>query len=161
LTAETHIRIGGRRSEIKDSTRREAIMNTDQIAALTIRRLTEDDRAAVLRLAQLDSNRTPEGELLGAEVEGRLLAAISLSTGEAVLDPFRRTQEIRGLLELRLAQLRRRERRAQRRVFGLPVRGRRSRAAMPGSPPGAGGRLLTLQPRAYYAPSSETRGGPW
>jgi hypothetical protein len=120
-------------------------MNTDQIAAITIRRLTEDDRDALLRLAQLDSNHTPEGALLGAEIEGRLVAAISLSDGDAIADPFSRTKEVQAMLELRLAQLKRRER-GRRRFLRAPTV-TPAPATLAGSPPGAGGRLLTL-PRA-------------
>jgi hypothetical protein len=123
-------------------------MNTDHIAAITIRRLTDGDRDAVRRLAQLDSRRAPEGELLGVEVEGRLLAAVSVSSGETIADPFSRTKEIRAMLDLRLAQLRRRSG-ARRRGLRRPAPARRSRASLAGSPPGAGGRLLTLPPRAY------------
>jgi hypothetical protein len=95
-----------------------------------LRRLGGDDLAAVKRLAQLDSHRTPSGKLLGAEIEGRLLAAMSLTTGESVADPFSRTDELRALLELRAAQLRRRVRGARRRPFRLPrVRGRLALAA--------------------------------
>ena|SRR5688572_6311374 len=76
---------------------------------MVIRRLDGDDRADVERLAQLDSRPAPEGALLGLTVEGRLVAAISLATGESIADPFSRTGELRALLELRVAQLRRRE----------------------------------------------------
>ena len=117
-------------------------MNTEQIASITLRRLTEADRGAVLRLAQLDSGRAPEGDLLGVEVEGRLLAAISLSDGDAVADPFSRTRELQAMLELRATQLRRRE--PKRRGLATLRPAQRSRAALAGSPPGAGGRLLTL-----------------
>jgi hypothetical protein len=56
-------------------------------------------------------------------------------------DPFSRTGELRTLLELRRAQLRRRSR--PRRLPALRLRGR-PRAALAASPPGAGGRLLQL-----------------
>ena len=101
---------------------------------VNIRRLGGDDLAAVERLAQLDSRRAPEGPLLGAEIEGRLLAAISLSTGESIADPFSRTGELRALLELRAAQLRRREN-GHRRQLHLPRP--KTRAALAGSPPSA------------------------
>jgi hypothetical protein len=88
--------------------------------AITIRRLTTEDRDAVRRLAQLDSRRAPEDELLGAKIEGRLVAAISLATGEAIADPFSDTQGIQRILELRLRQLKPspRERRAWVRLPG-------------------------------------------
>jgi hypothetical protein len=110
---------------------------------VVIRRLAEDDGGAVKRLAQLDSGRAPEGPLLGAEVEGRLLAAISLTSGESVADPFARTGELRALLELRAAQLRRRLRR-RRRVPRFPRR--KAPAALAGSPPGAAGWLIAQRP---------------
>ena len=115
------------------------------VGTITIRRLDEADRDNVKRLVQLDSGRPLEGDLLGIEVEGRLVAGISLSTGETIADPFSRTEEVRAMLELRAAQIRRRNgdqgRLARRTVDGHP------RATLAGSPPGFGGRLLTLVPR--------------
>jgi hypothetical protein len=80
-------------------------------AAMTIRRmdLTEVDREAVQTLADRDSAQPLEAPVIGIEVEGRLLAALSLSTGGAVSDPFSRTDELRAILELRAGHLRRRE----------------------------------------------------
>jgi len=100
---------------------------------MTIRRMdvSESDRASVARLADLDSREELEGPVLGIEVEGSLLAAISLATGEVVSDPFSRTAELRKVLELRAAQLRRREKR------GLRVSRRRSRPQVGGSPAGS------------------------
>jgi hypothetical protein len=74
-------------------------------AAVTIRRDTVDDEVALRRLAQLDSTRLPDGPFLVAEVDTTMLAAVSLSTGESFADPFRRTLELRALLELRAGQL--------------------------------------------------------
>jgi hypothetical protein len=102
---------------------------------ISIRRLGGDDMTEVERLAQLDSRRPPEGALLGVEIEGRLLAAISLTTGESMADPFSRTGELRALLELRAAQLRRRESGRRRLPRHLPQP--KTRAALAGGPPGA------------------------
>jgi hypothetical protein len=113
-----------------------------QIADITIRRLNDEDRDAVERLAALDSGEVPRGALLGAEVDGRLLVAVSLADGEAVSDPFSRTVEVRALLELRAAQLRWRNGRP--RGIRLRTARRRAHASLTGSPPGAGGRLLSL-----------------
>jgi hypothetical protein len=103
--------------------------------AMTIRRmdLTEVDRQAVEELAARDSSGTLEAPVLGIEVEGTLLAALSLSSGEAVADPFTRTDELRAMLELRAAHLRRREA-AKRRG---PRLSRRGRLAIAGGPPGS------------------------
>jgi hypothetical protein len=121
-------------------------MSTDQLPTTTysdgisIRRLGAEDLATVDRLAQLDSRRRPQGALLGVVIEGRLVAAISLATGDSIADPFTRTAELRALLELRAAQLRRRENRRER-PAGLPRA--KSRAALAGSPPGAARWWLT------------------
>jgi hypothetical protein len=113
---------------------------TTQTDGISIRRLGGDDLAEVERLAQLDSRRPPEGALLGVEIEGRLVAAISLATGESLADPFSRSGELRALLELRAAQLRRREnRRGRMRHLPRP----KARAALAGSPPGAARWWLT------------------
>jgi len=107
---------------------------------LTIRRLGHEDQVAVATLAELDSSHVPEYPLLGIEVEGRLIAAASIASGETVSDPFSRTEELRELLAVRTGQLRRRER---------PVRSGLLRRApapeAPGAPaPATGGALLTL-----------------
>lgn len=111
------------------------------IAAITIRRLDASDQPELERLAELETRAVPRGPLLGAEVEGHLLAAISLADGELIADPFSRTAELRALLELRAAQLRGRERRR------AAAPRSRARASLAGSPPGAGGRLLSLPVR--------------
>ena len=86
--------------------RREA--DSSVISDVTVRRLNHgpSDRAALDYLADLDSREPLEGEVLGAELDGALVAAISLSTGDVIADPFTRTDQIRSLLELRARQLR-------------------------------------------------------
>jgi hypothetical protein len=111
--------------------------------SVTIRRLSEQDNGGIKVLAQLEGRQEPEGPWLGAEIEGRVLAATSLTTGETISNPFSRTAELRAMLELRAAQLRRRSNGGRRFRF----RSRDARAALPSSPPGSGGRLLTLLPR--------------
>ena len=121
-----------------------------KMTGVTIRRLGDADGPAVSRLVQLDSADVPEGQLLGAEIEGELVAVTPISGGKTVADPFSRTDELRALLELRAAQLRGRE--TPRRSFlgGLFAR---SRTPAPGptapAPPGAGGRLLSQPLRPY------------
>jgi hypothetical protein len=81
---------------------------------ITIRRLAADDAADVTRLAQLDKVRAPSGELIGALRDGRLVAAISTTTGEVIADPFRRTAEIVEVLRLHVSQLNARPTRPRR-----------------------------------------------
>jgi hypothetical protein len=67
---------------------------------ITLRLALPADRAALERLAQLDSRPLPPGPHLLAERHGRIDAAISLATGEQLADPFRRTAELCALLRL-------------------------------------------------------------
>ena len=119
---------------------------TDSHAAgnVTIRRRSEQDDGRIELLAQLEGRHEPEGPWLVAEVEGQVLAATSLATGETLSDPFSRTAELRAMLELRAAQLYRRSNGGRRFRIRTPSG---ARAALPSSPPGSGGRLLTLLPR--------------
>jgi hypothetical protein len=55
------------------------------------------------QLAQRDSRAVPTGALLGARLDGRLVAALSIGSGEWVADPFVRTQELLELLAGRAA----------------------------------------------------------
>src|SRR6266508_3530551 len=68
--------------------------NGDALAGLdrvTIRRSRAADRAALQRLAQLDSSRLSAGEWLVAEIEGELHAALPLQGGHPIADPFHPT----------------------------------------------------------------------
>jgi hypothetical protein len=114
---------------------------------ITIRPLGDEDRERVAELAQLDTKRPLEGRLLGASVGGRLVAALAIESGESVADPFLPSAHARAMLELRASQLTGRGRN-QNRGRLLRRRGRRARAALPASPPGAGGRLLALARRS-------------
>jgi hypothetical protein len=109
-------------------------------AHIAIRMLTTEDDPALSRLAELDSGDIPGGELLGASIDGRLVAAQSLATGESVADPFLPTGQIRMLLAQRAGQL---NGRGRGRLLGR-LRRRRARGALPSSPPGAGGKLLRI-----------------
>jgi hypothetical protein len=83
-------------------TRENKMIDRDTIE---IRLLGVEDSRAVARLAELDTTTPPASPLLGAIVDGRLLAAHSLATGASIADPFRHTAEIRSLLAERAGQL--------------------------------------------------------
>jgi hypothetical protein len=57
----------------------------------TIRPATADDTAALQRLAALDSAPHILGDVLLAELDDGIAAAISMRDGRAVADPFRPT----------------------------------------------------------------------
>jgi hypothetical protein len=63
-------------------------------ASLTIRHAIAADEADLTRVAALDSSRVPSGELLVAELDGRVVAALSIDTGAAIADPFEHTAAI-------------------------------------------------------------------
>jgi len=58
----------------------------------------------VRRVAERDSRVLPAGELLIAEVDGELRAALSLTTGDIVADPFQPTADVVALLRTRARQ---------------------------------------------------------
>lgn len=95
--------------------------------AVTIRPATNGDRARLLRLAALDSQPAPRGwqQLLVAEVDAELWAAVSLDGRRRLADPFRRSAPFVELLIARAGQLRTPERQPLvRRRWGAPARRR-------------------------------------
>jgi hypothetical protein len=85
---------------------------------LVIRFSNDSDRPRIERLAELDSRRAPHGDVLIAELDGRLVAAVGLD-GSAVADPFERSAPVVRLLRDQLAgkPRRRRQRRGLRRLL--------------------------------------------
>lgn len=75
---------------------------------LTIRFSTDADHQRVLELAQLDATAAPTGEVLLAEQDGRLVAALGLEDEISVADPFSRSAGALDLLRLRAEQERER-----------------------------------------------------
>jgi hypothetical protein len=88
-----------------------------------IRESRAGDKAALERLAQLDSRTLPEGTFLLAEIHGEVVAAAPLDVDEEPLgDPFRPTANLRQLLRLQARYERRHGDRA------LPAPGAANRA---------------------------------
>jgi hypothetical protein len=65
---------------------------------ITIRSSRSADSAELQRIAALDSQRVPTGDLIVAEVAGELVAAYAPETARAIADPFRRTADVVELL---------------------------------------------------------------
>jgi hypothetical protein len=72
---------------------------------VTLRYAVDDDAVALERLAALDESPMPLRPLLVAEVAGELWAALSLSDGSVIADPFFPTVAFVALLRTRAAQL--------------------------------------------------------
>lgn len=84
---------------------------TSENAAITIRIATADDELELVRLAALDSAETlPASPVLLGEVDGKLRAALSLSDGVVIADPFHLTGDLVGLLRTHAIRATRRER---------------------------------------------------
>ena len=79
---------------------RSANGNRNGNGELTVRRLSDADVTSLLRLAELDSAIVPPAPLMGVEEDGSLLAAASMTTGEMIADPFKRTAGPREMLRV-------------------------------------------------------------
>ena len=74
--------------------------------SITIRPVRVEDIPAVERLAELEERPVPRGQLLLAEVDGTVEAAIGLDGGETVASPFSESAGAVTLLRVRAVQLR-------------------------------------------------------
>ena len=72
---------------------------------VVLRRAQRQDANALDRLAALDGVRRPAGELMLAEVDGDILAAVPVEGGPAIADPFRPTADLVDLLRARTGRL--------------------------------------------------------
>jgi hypothetical protein len=75
-------------------------------SALTIRRATAADAFALKRLAAIDSAAPPTGEVLLAEMDNELWAAVAVESGTAIADPFRPSGDLVELLRFRAERMR-------------------------------------------------------
>jgi hypothetical protein len=73
--------------------------------AVELRLCRVDDDPALERLAMLDGRPSPAGRYVIAEVNGSVVAAMSLVSGAVLADPFEATAHLVPLLRLRAAQL--------------------------------------------------------
>jgi hypothetical protein len=71
---------------------------------ITITRSTAADSPELWRLALLDDMRAPVGPALLAYVDGELRAAVGLTDGQAVADPFHPTSELVEMLRFQARQ---------------------------------------------------------
>lgn len=83
--------------------------------SISLRLERPEDRPAVTRVAERDSAPLPAEPLLVAVAPEGVRAAISLSNGQVIADPFVRTAEIVDLMRARARQLGRAARDAQSR----------------------------------------------
>jgi hypothetical protein len=91
--------------------------------AYHIRQATDADESALSRLADLDSQRPLSGPALIGEIDGNPAAAVSLTDGRVIADPFKQTAVLSQLLHMRAGALR-----AYSRTPSLPERMRETMA---------------------------------
>ena len=72
---------------------------------LVLRRSSAEDEPALARLARLDSASRPRGDMLVAEVDDVIVAAVPFTGGPAIADPFRPTADVVALLHARVELL--------------------------------------------------------
>jgi hypothetical protein len=89
-----------------------ASMTSTTTDTIVVRRAVAADDLDLGRLAALDSQRALRGDVLVAESDGRLRAALSLGDGRVVADPFAATTGHVALLRARADSLRAPARRA-------------------------------------------------
>jgi hypothetical protein len=121
--------------------------------AYVIREATDTDEHALRWLAELDGQRPLSSPALVGEIDGSPAAAVSLTDGRVIADPFRPTSVLTQILHMRFAATRAYSRTpslpermhgapveplTRRRTPTPPVRGARRIAAA--SPTGAGRR---------------------
>jgi hypothetical protein len=82
---------------------RRPVVDTEDVE-LRLCRIADDPQLE--RLAALAERPLPYGRLVIAASRGQILAALPLSGGAALRDPFARTAHLMPLLELRASQLR-------------------------------------------------------
>jgi hypothetical protein len=76
------------------------------LTQVMIRFSERGDERELARLAGRDSRSVPAGELLVAEADGEIRAALPVDGEDPVADPFHPTAELVHMLELRRSQLR-------------------------------------------------------
>ncbi|HYM58222.1 MAG TPA: hypothetical protein VES79_09685 [Solirubrobacteraceae bacterium] len=76
----------------------------DHRSTIVMRPARGSDAPALARLAELDSKRAPRGDILVAEVDGVIAAALQLDGHVGIASPFRPSADLLALLELRAAR---------------------------------------------------------
>jgi hypothetical protein len=72
---------------------------------IALRLAHDDEQGEITRLAVLHEAAAPSGEVLLGLVDGKPVAALSLTDGSVVADPFARSGEVVELLRLRADRL--------------------------------------------------------
>jgi hypothetical protein len=90
---------------LRDARAAAAAQHSAHDERVTLRLSCAADDGMLARLSGLDSSEPPARPVLLAEVNGQLRAALGLSDGTAVADPFQPTADLIDLLRARARQL--------------------------------------------------------
>jgi hypothetical protein len=108
-----------------------ASMQDMTATTITLRRAAPADAEALRLLSELDSRPIPRGDVLVAEVDGAIRAAMSVADGHTIADPFRHTLDLVRLLQERVGSgARDRLLPARREAHGGRARGARRLAGL-------------------------------
>ena len=101
----TSAQTADRRAAARASRRARAARTASRLDTepIVLRRARPDDSWALKGLADLDSAPRPTGEMLVAEVDGRISAAVPVGGGRAIADPFQPTAGLVEMLRIRAA----------------------------------------------------------
>jgi hypothetical protein len=103
IFAAEHIEQLRRDARVVRGARKRPIADTRDVE-LRLCRIADDPQLD--ELAVLEGRPVPDGRLVLAVIRGRIVAALPLAGGQALRDPFAKTEHVMPLLELRAAQLR-------------------------------------------------------
>ena len=73
--------------------------------SVAVRLARPEDEQAIRRVAALDDRKVPSGRVLVAEVDGEVIAVLSVTDGGSAADPFRWTSDVMALMEMRAQQI--------------------------------------------------------
>jgi hypothetical protein len=105
------------------------IQSVPTSADVVVRYARPDEADALAALAQLDSSRAPRGDVIVADVQGELWAAVSVDDGHAIANPFRPSGELTFRLSERAREIHAAGRDRTRRPSGGSPRHARIEAA--------------------------------
>jgi hypothetical protein len=117
MHSDLHIHLGRDRAAARPQATRVPIPEQTPDPTIALRLAHADERGEVSRLAGLHEAPVPSGEVLLGLVDGTPVAALSLTDGSVVADPFARSGEVVELLRLRADRLGAPRRRATRGRF--------------------------------------------
>jgi hypothetical protein len=116
ILANDHLDQLRRDARVVRGLRKRPVVDTGDVE-LRLCRVSDDPQLE--QLAALAERPEPRGRLVLAVVRGHIVAALPLAGGEALRDPFVRSEHLLPLLELRAQQLRDPEQHGSHSLLGL------------------------------------------